>query len=522
MTHSTGPVAVRTPRRHDFWHSSGTAMPATINGGHDPPDKEEARAVCARHRNPAAGEPNQRKPRRPARRRLLWAGGILAAGTATIVAGGAGAYLATRYPGGEAHSGWLAIRGATALAGEGLEPVTDAIVLVQDGRIIDVDSRLEIPEGAEILDAPGATVLPGLIDMHTHMIIPDLDGSGDGSGLLGTADYLWHLARYMPDTRRDFLEHGVTTIRDLGGELEWCTELRDGIEDGTLEGPRAFIAGSWVTTPDGHPNSESTSLEVPPEATRTPTTPQEAEQVIAELCDGERPVDVVKVVHDSGASDLQASPHDPRVLATLAEAAHERGVPLTAHCGTPTEIGEAVEAGIDGIEHLTLRDSSAPFGSMDTTASMPWPEGLVDQLAEAGTMLDPTLLVELDLPENRSPERTELAERRFERLLEAHAAGVRIVAGSDAGMAIPGFGSGLVDEVQMLGEAGLPTRDVLRAATSEAAAALPSEQIGVLEAGRAADLLIIDGDPLADLTALRDVMGVLRDGRVVAGDLREA
>src|SRR5699024_1839830 len=118
------------------------------------------------------------KPRRLTRRRLLWAGGVLAGGAVAVAVGGGAAYYATRFPGGEPHSGWLALRGVTALAGEDLEPVADAIVLVRDGRIVDVGSRLEIPEGAQILDAPGATVLPGLIDMHTHLSFPPIDPDG--------------------------------------------------------------------------------------------------------------------------------------------------------------------------------------------------------------------------------------------------------------------------------------------------------------------------------------------------------
>ena len=477
--------------------------------------------MCHKHwaaagRTDETSQPHRKKPRTLTRRHLLWASGILAGGAVATAAGGVSAYYGTRFPAGENHSGWLAIRGATALTGENLEPVTNAIVLVQHGQIVEVGSRLEIPDGAEILDAPGATVLPGLIEMHAHLLFPEIDP--DDGAEIGAAGHLWDIVRYMPGVRRDFLEHGITAVRDLGGDLAWARDLRSSIDDGTLEGPRAFVAGPLVTTPGGHPIG-TVEGGVPEEVVRTPRNPQGAQQVIAELCDHEDPVDVIKVVHDSGGADMSLTAHEPEVLEALVEAADERGVPVTAHCGSPTELRQAVEAGFDGIEHLTLRDRSFDFDQMDHTAAMAWPEGLVDEMAAGGVALDPTLLVELGYPEDRSPERQELAERRFERLLEAHGAGVQIVAGSDAGMAIPGFGDGLIGEVMMLGEAGLPTRDVLRAATSQAAAALRSDRIGVLEAGRAADLLIVDGDPVADLRALHEVMAVLRDGRVVVGDI---
>lgn len=485
-------------------------------------------SVCDQHRGARGGadrtgERSGKKPRTVTRRRLLWAGGILAAGAVTAAAGGVGAYYATRFPAGTAHQGWLAIRGATALTGENLEAVRDAIVLIQDGRVVEVASRLEIPDGAEILDAPGATVLPGLIEMHAHMLFPETEpgeefGGGDWAG------HIWDIARYMPEVRRDFLKHGVTAVRDLGGDLVWARELRSSIADGTLEGPRTFVAGPMVTTPGGHPLGTPGSMSggVPEEVARTPRNAREAEQVIAELCDDEQPVDVIKVVHDGGAADMPLNAHEPEVLAALVQAAHDRGVPVTAHCGSPTELSQAVEAGLDGIEHLTLRDPSFDFGEMDTSAAMAWPEGLLDEMAARGVALDPTLLVELDYPEERSPERAELAERRFQRLREAHEAGVTIVAGSDAGMAIPGFGDGLIGEIITLGEAGLPNREILRSATSHAADALRSDQIGVLEPGRAADLLIVDGDPLSELRDVQEVMAVLRDGRVLDADVEPA
>lgn len=467
------------------------------------------------------GQPaNSEKPRTSrgvTRRRLLWAGGILAGGAVAVAAGGATAYNVTRFPGGEAHSGWLALRGLTALTGPDLEPVADVIVLVQDGRIVDVGSRLEIPDGAAILDAPGATVLPGLIDMHTHLGFPPIDPDG-GLGLSDLPGYYWDMARYLPGGRRDFLANGVTAVRSLGDELTWVHELRQQVENGTLEGPRVFFAGPTLTTPGGHPIS---TFDVPAdsEGIRLPGNPAQAQAIVAELCEGEDRVDVIKVIQESRTADRPLTPHEPEVLAAIAAAAHDLGVPVTAHCGTVTDLAQAVGAGFDGIEHLSLRDPTAPWDEVTQTAAMGWPEGLLDQMAAGGVALDPTLLVELGDPADQPPERAQLAERVYSRLLEAHRAGVAIIAGSDAAVNGIGFGSGLVREVQAMGAVGLSNRAALRAATAEAATALGSDQVGVLEPGRAADLLIVEGDPLADLRALSDVLAVLREGRVVSGEV---
>lgn len=457
------------------------------------------------------------KQRTLTRRRLLWAGGVVAGGAVVAVAGGATAYHATRFPGEEAHAGWLALRGVTALTGEDLEPVTDAIVLVRDGRIVDVGSRLQIPEGTQILDAPGATVMPGLIDMHTHLSFPPIDSDGQ-FGLSDLPGYYWDLARYLPGGRREFLAHGVTAVRSLGDELTWLRELRQQLENGTLEGPRVYFAGPTLTTPGGHPIS---TFDVPAdsEGIGLPGSPAQAEQIVADLCESDDPVDVIKVIQESRTPDRPLAPHEPEVLSAIAAAAHDRGVPVTAHCGTVTDLTQVVRAGFDGIEHLSLRDPTAPWDEVPRTAAMGWPEGLLDQMAAGGVALDPTLVVELGDPADQSPERAQLAQRVYERLREAHEAGVAIIAGSDAAVPGMGFGSGLVREVRTLGTAGLPNRDALRAATSQAAAVLRSDQIGVLEPGRAADLVVLDGDPLADLGVLQHVIAVLRDGRVVAGEV---
>ena len=464
--------------------------------------------------DPADNNSSRRGPL--TRRRLLRAGAILAGGIAALAIGGTTAYYTTRYPASSAHSGWLAIRGATVLNGADLEPLQEAVVLVQDGRIVEVGAGVEIPEDAEVLDLPGGTILPGLIDMHTHLSYPDIE-PGEEFGGSDIPGYIWDVSRYMPEMRRSLLGHGVTTVRSLGDELAWVLELRTAIADGTLEGPRIFCAGPVLTTPDGHPISTH-GTEADTDAVRLPGTPQEAEEIVAELLDGDRPVDVIKVIQESGTPDNALPPHDLEVLETIVTSAHERGVPVTAHCGSMTDLTQAVDAGVDGVEHLSMRDPSTPSDEIVEGVGMAWPEGMLEQMAESGLTLDPTLVVELANLATESPEGAEARNRVFERLMEAHEAGVAVVAGSDA--AIPGvsFGSSLVEEIEALGAAGLSRQDALRAATVQAASALGSDDIGVIEPGRAADLLVVDGDPLTDLSVLHQVVSVLRDGRVVAGD----
>lgn len=452
---------------------------------------------------------------RPTRRRLLRTGAALAGGALALGASGALAWHGTRYRAQAPHSGALVIRGAQVLCGEGLAPAPGASVLVRDGVIAEVGDRVTAPADAQLLEAPGTTVMPGLIDAHVHLGYPEIeDGEEFGPGDLPR--HIWNAARHVPDARRTLLAHGVTTVRSLGDELAWVLDLREAVSAGTLEGPRILCAGPVLTTPGGHPVSTH-GTDAEGDSVRLPRTPAEAGAVVAELLDDDRPVDLVKVVHESGLRDRPLPPHAPEVLGAIVESAHARGAAVTAHCGTLADLAQAVEAGADGIEHLTMRDPAAATADLEHTTGRRWPEGLLERMAAAGTVLAPTLAVEHSARAAASGAGAEARERVRARLREAHAAGIPVIAGSDA--AVPGtpFGAGLIREIAELSAAGLGHREALRAATSLAARALGLRDTGAVEPGRAADLLLVRGDPLSDLDALHRVSRVLRAGRLVIG-----
>ncbi|WP_051297573.1 amidohydrolase family protein [Brevibacterium album] len=384
---------------------------------------------------------------RSTRRRLLRTGAALAGGALALGASGALAWHGMRYRAQAPHSGALVIRGAQVLCGEGLAPAPGASVLVRDGVIAEVGDRVTSPADAQLLEAPGTTVMPGLIDAHVHLGYPELeDGEEFGPGDLPR--HIWNAARHVPDARRALLAHGVTTVRSLGDELAWVLDLREAVSAGTLEGPRILCAGPVLTTPGGHPVSTH-GTDAEGDSVRLPRTP--------------------------------------------------------------------AEAGADGIEHLTMRDPAAATADLEHTTGRRWPEGLLERMAAAGTVLAPTLAVEHSARAAASGAGAEARERVRARLREAHAAGIPVIAGSDA--AVPGvpFGAGLVEEVAELSAAGLGHREALRAATSVAARALGARDTGAVEPGRAADLLLVRGDPLSDLGALCRVSRVLRAGRLVIG-----
>lgn len=489
---------------HERYGPGREPEPARTDGADQP---------AAAHTADRADHTDKSRKRTITRRRLLRTAGILGGGAAAVAIGGTATYYATRFSGSTPQTGWLALQHATALVGEDLEPVPDATVLVRDGRIVQAGAGLDVPDGAQVVDISGATVLPGLIDMHNHLSFPDID-PGEEFGLGDYPGYLWDLARYLPHVRRTLLEHGVTTIRTLGDERDLVLEMRDRIAGGELEGPRMFCAGPVLTTPGGHPIA---TFGVPPESDgiRLPDSPEDARRIVTELAEAEDAVDLIKVIHERGFADDPFDPHQPEVLQAIVQAAHDHGLPVTAHCGATVDMQSALDAGVDGIEHLYLRDATSTQTETRQTNALEWPEGMLAQMVDGDVTLDPTLIVVVERNAAQDPGLAPSRDRIRERLFEAHQAGVRIVAGSDA--AIPGipFGAGLIEEIEYLAGAGLGEHAALQAATAHAAQALGSDQVGVLESGRAADLLVVEGDPLRDLGALHRVRSVYRDGRLV-------
>ncbi len=413
------------------------------------------------------------------------------------VAGGVTFYELTLYRPTPAHNGVLALTGATVLVGPELEPVAGATVLAEDGVITQVGTEVAIPPGAETIDLAGHTVLPGLIDSHIHFGAPELERGQDPGALAGPRIVVdW--VRSFPAKRRNFLAHGVTSVRSMGDEYPWINDVRRSVAEGEIEGPRFFVAGPLFTTRGGHPVA---TIGVDPASgtVRIPESPAQARQMVRELVTGDDPVDLIKVVQERGNPDRRSlEPIDPQILQAIVAEAHTHDVLVFAHWGTFEDLRDLLAAGVDGLDHLEPRGAGAG-----------WPDGVMETIIERDITLAPTLAVtEVALP---ADVHTDLRDRAH----EFHDAGGRVVAGSDA--SVPGVysGTGLIRELELLVDAGLSPHAALVAATSTAADAMRADHIGAISPGRTADLLIVEGDPHADITAVRSVQLVLRDGRIV-------
>lgn len=420
------------------------------------------------------------------------------AAVAILVVAGIVFFFATLYRAGAAQAGYLALVGATVLAGEDLEPLGNGTVLIREGAIIQVGDAedVDVPPEATVLDLSGYTLMPGLIDLHVHLGSSELE-AGERPGPMMFPRLVVDWMRFFPGRRRALLEHGVTTVRSLGDETEWVLEFRQLIRDGELEGPNIFAAGPIFTTPGGHPVA-TFGVEPDSDVVRLPSTAEAARTAVRELAGGDRGVDLIKVVQERGRPEYPLEPIRPEVLRAIVSEAHAHGLPVVAHWGTLEDLEDVLDAGVDGLQHLE------PRGVLEG-----WPPRVLDELVGRDMPLSPTLaVVEVVIP-------PEIVRQLQRRVGEYRAAGGRVTVGSDSGMPGVPFGAGVHRELELLVDRGLTTRDALKGATSEAAKALRSDRIGAIAPGRAADLVAVAGDPLREIAAVRSVAMVFRDGRLV-------
>lgn len=391
----------------------------------------------------------------------------------------------------------LVVRNGTLIDGTGRLPVEHATILVTRDRITGVSTEeVAVLAGARVIDATGLTVLPGFIDMHIH-----------------SRTWAWSL----------FLQFGITTVRDVGSDPEFVLRERERERRGELPGPRIFACGPLL---DGVPPVWGTEWH----GSVAISSADQARAVARRLID--QGVDCLKVYSRLPAPFMQA----------VVEIASSRGVPVTGHVGA-VSARDAADMGVGSIEHAS--------GIRFLAGEDEW-MSLVPFFVAKGTSLIPTMLVEeniADLPglANRQYPHLELvpsavttqwldwrSDFRFRAADAAYfarwkqfvtnkaafvrafrRAGGKVVAGSDTPnpFVIPGIS--LHQELERLVAAGLTPMEAITAGTSVAAALLRKSDLGTLEVGKLADILLVAGNPAADITATRNIRMVIKGGVVV-------
>ncbi|MFL6226897.1 MAG: amidohydrolase family protein [Actinomycetes bacterium] len=387
----------------------------------------------------------------------------------------------------------LVLRAPRLLDGTGTPAVTDAALLVEGGRIAYAGPAAGLPEGAgrlPSLEVPGATLLPGLVDAHVHLVA---SGDPDLAAGLPKTEAERTLAAVV-NARRN-LDRGVTLVRDLGAPRAEAVLVGRAVEGGALAGPRVVAAGPAVTMTGGH---------IPYLGRVTDGVDAMRAAVRANLALGAR---CVKVVATGGVLTPGVDPRKPAYtqaeLDALVDEAHRLGLTVAAHAIGEGGVAAALRAGVDSIEHGMFLDEAAIELLLATgarlSATFSAPYGILSGPSVPGWIKD------------RARPAAEAQARSFQAAVQA---GVPVVAGTDAGTPDNHHG-GVAREVGFMVEAGLDVLRGVRAATAEGADLLGVDDRGVLQRGAAADVLVAGGDVAADVAALQRVVAVFQDGRQV-------
>mgnify|MGYP000604150137 CR=1 FL=1 len=365
----------------------------------------------------------------------------------------------------------LVLSGGTLWTGDGWSEGT----VVLDGERIACVGNCDVPEGAQVLDVSGKEVVPGFVDLHVHLGVPTRDGA------MGFVD----LMTGRPSMRQGFLEHGVTTVRPLCDDLGYAQIMAMRVENAEWAGPRVEAVGPCFTAPDGHP-ARGLPDHLRAGGVRTPTDEEAARAEVRALREAGFPG--VKVVYDDGGSlGFERMDHD--VMAAVVDEARQGGQWVAAHIGSNEELLAVVAAGASTVEH-------APREVLSDEA--------VASMKEAGVPFVPTLAV----IEAVGGEAWLAAGK--ESVAKARGAGVTLGVGSDTQGPDMAFGEGLVRELELMGEAGVPRDELLRSVTLGAAEVLGRDDLGRLAPEAAADVVVL-------VPGSWEARTVVSRGRIVVG-----
>jgi len=369
-------------------------------------------------------------------------------------------------------------------------------VLVRDGRIAAIGARQQLDAGdADVLDLAGCTLLPGLIDLHVHLQLTGEPRSDE----IAAADSPERRIARMIGLAQEHLRNGVTTVRDLGAHEPGIFTVRDAIASGLVVGPRVLASGLVITPRKGHGHAMGAHAD----------SAAEMRSAVQGRIDAG--ADTIKIVATGGVhtqgSDLMAAQYTEDEMRAGIETAHAAARTVGSHASNPQGMANAIRAGVDSIEHGIFLD--------DETAEL---------MATHGTTFVPTLAAtHLYEPNADHPSIPDYVREKAALTVPAHRenfpravrAGVRIATGTDAGSTFVGHGLAAV-EVEILTRYGLSPLEAIAAGTKNAAEVVHLEaEVGTIDVGRVADLLIVAGDPTSRIQDLREVMMVVRAGRIV-------
>ncbi len=396
--------------------------------------------------------------------------------------------------------------------------VSNAVILIENGRITDAGSGLSIPAGSEVIDLGASMLLPGLIDCHTHLL-QNYEGAvgGDDPNMILTVTQMSTAKRALLGVAmgREDLEAGITAVRDLGNS-GWNGDvaLRDAIRSGWVVGPRILASTRALAAAGGQfGNLSADTQKIVEQEYVVVSGVEEARRAVRQaFYDG---ADLIKVIVNTG----------PRVLnldemRAIVDEAHRVNRKVSAHAIGDLATRVAAEAGVDSIEHgYTIPDDVLKMMVEKKIYLVP-----TDYPAEFYFSFSQVRKLTPEQSDQAAAGAKRFADANAKRLARAVKAGVRIAAGSDEYYNTPGKTRGQASLLMFRAYAagGMTPLEIIRAATVNAADLLAGDRalFGTIEKGKFADLIAVTGDPLKDITELEKVRFVMKGGAVIKNELK--
>jgi imidazolonepropionase-like amidohydrolase len=395
----------------------------------------------------------------------------------------------------------VALRASRMLDVKSGSMVHDAVVLIQDEKITAAGASLKIPAGAEVVDLGNATLLPGLIDCHTHLMARMSDDDPQGYGLsLLTKSQAFRALEGAADARIT-LQAGFTAVRDVESEGSGYADvaLRDAINQGLVDGPRMQVATRGIAAVGKYfPFDISPDLVDFPTGAQMISGPEEARRAAREQIG--HGANLLKVYADWGVPTLTVEEIRP-----IVEEAHKAKIKVAAHADSPDGIRNALTAGVDSIEHGHRAD-----------------RGSFELMKEKNVFWVPTIgyyFYSVDTAKSPQPHKymQETLERTRQNISTARELGVRVANGFDPSSA-EAHGKNARELIAMT-KLGMSPLEAIHAATTNAAELMGwQDKVGSIETGKYADIIAVSGDPIADIGELEHVKFVMKGGVVVKNE----
>jgi imidazolonepropionase-like amidohydrolase len=389
-------------------------------------------------------------------------------------------------------------------------------VVIDEGLIVEIrKGYIAAGKGDSVVDLKAHTVMPGWMDMHTHLMSQHHAKVYSDRFFMNEADYVLRSTVYAKRT----LMAGFTTVRDVGDNGVNSVSLRKAIDNGWIVGPRIFTSGKSLATTGGHADPTN-GLKGDFRRDANPVDgvingPDEARKAVRQRYkDG---ADLIKLTATGGVLSLAGNGRNPQFndeeLRAIVETAKDYQMTVAVHAHGTEGIKRAVLAGVDSIEHGTFMTAE-----------------VMQLMKKHGTYLVPTISAgdwvarkaaeDGYFPDIVRPKAASIGPVARETFRKAYAAGVKIAFGTDSGVSVHGENA---REFELMVEGGMPPMKAIQAATLEAARLLKiDDRLGTLEPKKIADIVAVKGDPIQDITATRDVIFVMKQGVVYRNDTTKA